>query len=434
MKRSLLVAALLLVVFSCDRTKDNLSPTTTTSTALAEAKAKFSPYGTDGLGEFVYKHLYNHALTEDPYNYLPEDKRTEFKARMDEVKTLTEDIPFNHEKLWQDAYQKGQVSASLRDEMMALSARMRIFFQVFTGRKSVESWFEEQKSILADKKGLTLSDKRFLIQHLVVVQYGVRSLIDSYAPLANYNENARESAVQASCSVQILNCTASNVSTYSGIGALFTLPGAIVGAIVGAYVSISTCQCSVEACRYPKYISTPDVCYNSNAGLDFYVAGLTSQTESILWEIYNSPNLAEANLIWRERTNANKYHVPGSRIAGYSTIYMVAIGSCEGGAYPTLTVQFNLNELGLPSIVVTGPTNVQVNPYSWVWYSATGRNLNNVTWGFSTFSGGNLGEVMQPYNNGAWVRWLTPGYVRLTATATTPCGSASNGPYVIVSN
>lgn len=240
----------------------------------------------------------------------------------------------------------------------------------------------------------------------------------------------KNSKVATSCAVQIIECFFGNVATYSGIGIIFnpTNPagtgGSVAGAVVGALISFVTCSCNSSDCDYPKFVSTPDICYNQYNGLDFIVGGFGSSVNSILWQFQD----LNGNTFYQKYTGSNALYIYNDNLQGHQTFQVAVIGYCNGGIYPPAQATiYDLNTLGKPSFFISGNTNPPVGPQQ--FYAISGRNLNTVTWGV-----GSIGQITSQNNYGIYVNWFSSGYAYLYANAQSNCGSNNSGLNVVVHN
>jgi hypothetical protein len=283
----------------------------------------------------------------------------------------------------------------------------------------VDKWFSDDIVKTKQDKFFNLDEKKAIVHHSTLMRYAMKAYLETTIP----NKGGKNARLEASCTLQMVSCFWNNVSTYSGIGAYIGGPGATVGALAGVFVSFNSCSCDAEACSYPKFLSTPDICYNQFYGLEFAVGGVSSATNHLTWSFMD----IGGTVFLTKDSFSNTTHLYHSELNGrrYFEVYVTA--HCNGGYYTTARVGIDIDMLGKPSFFLSGDTYPKVGTQQ--FYSISGRNLNTVNWG-----AGSIGQILSQNSYGINVNWKSTGYAYLYANAQSNCGSINNGLNIVVHN
>jgi hypothetical protein len=414
-----------IIVLSCS--KDNaLIPTTTTNNSVNISSSKITEdsisYEDEGI--FLYKTLKFHSQHFDPYTMLPEKDKKILKEKVDSVKALKISDP---NLIWEKHLKENKISNKTFQKLKKFSGDALRTINTDPSPDAVDKWFIDDISNTKKDKNLDRKEKEVVIHHSTLMRYAIKAFLEN-----NISKNGvKNGKVQASCILELVSCFWGNISTYAGIGAEVGGPtgsagagvGGSVGALAGAFISFNSCTCTSESCAYPKYLSTPDVCYNQYNGLDFAVGGVSSDTHHLKW--YFTDNNGIPFLI--KTTTANTTRLYHSELNGRTYVEVYVSAECDGKSYETLRVGINTDILGKPSFFISGNTYPTVG--SPQFYSISGRNLNTVNWGV-----GSIGQITSQNSYGIYVNWYSTGYAYLYADAQSACGSINNGINVVVHN
>lgn len=435
---SSLLIALLFVCLTLSCEEKNTPVADTLQTQSSQAKLSGSDILTmpmdsinyDYIGKFVYQHMKNHMNTFDHYQLIPKEYRELLRAKYDSLKSVKQ--PNNGEH-WDQALSAKKISKELNQMLKSLDKEMKQNLANSSSKDDVESWFKRKIDETKKSAKYSIKDKHFSVKYLTILQFTFRAVYEAYPqPVAKTGRIAGES-----CLGQNLNCAAGYIATYAGIGSVFGPDGGAAGAIIGAFVSMISCHCDNNFCSYARYVSTPDVCYNQYNGLtirvgDYGTTG-TGYAEGFVYKIYKDFNLIAANQL-AEHIETNNFTVFSEQeLQGYRSIYVTVATNCSGTLqYQPATTPININTLGTPQFYMTGSSSPTINSY--VNYDLIGRNLQNVDWNIWTYGPTN-GTFIYKYPYQAQVLWnSTPGFVHITANASTACGSGNSGVYVTTHN
>ena len=370
----------------------------------------------EAAGQFLYKTIKYHSLHFDPYTLLPEKERTMLKVQIDSLKALKINNP---NLIWEKGVKDGKIPRKVHEKLMKFEESALAVINLNPNPDIVDKWFQDDIEKSKQDKDLSFDEKDFVVQHSTIMRYALKAYLEMNVPV----KNQRNGKVTASCTIQMISCYWGNVSTYSGIGSFIGGgAGGIGGAVVGLFISFDSCTCE-ESCSYPKFISTPDICYNQYSGLDILTGGFAQATNSLFWEFANDQGIV---FLTRSSTN-NVIHIYDSDLQGNQSFYVRVTAYCNGGGYTTQYIRIDLNNLGKPSFFISGNSNPTVN--SQQFYTIAGRNLNTVTWGV-----GSIGQILTQNPSGINVKWNSTGYAYLYANAQSNCGSVNSGLNVVVRN
>lgn len=381
--------------------------------------------GYDKDGRFVYDHIKKHLASSDPYDMLSEKDREPLKAKFASVQNSPNKRNGEH---WDEALQAHKISHQLYDFLKSSDATLKSNIQNGYDKAETDQWFVAQ---IEQAKKLDAKERNFAVNYMTIMRYAVKTAYEA-VPQPQLNSKAR--LASSNCTVQQITCAAGTIGTYSGIGALFGGPGSIIGAVVGAFISIGNCPCDSNPCQYAVYVSTPDVCYNQYGGLTFQVAGYGNAPNGFRYELYKSDNLSVANQLAVHVTNNNSTTFSDAELQGNSVVYIYVATNCGSGSlnYQPTSTAINIPYLGQPSFTMTGNTSPYVTAYE--GYNLVGRNIQNTSWNIWTYGPTN-GTFINQYSTSAVVQWNSvPGYAHITADANTSCGAYNNGLYVSTHN
>ena len=417
---------MLIVAVSCNNERVNREVVNSSDNASTNARFSDETINYEDEGVFLYKTLKFHSSHFDPYSLIPEQDRALYKSKIDSVKLLKITNP---NLIWDEGVSKKNITLKTSEKLKKTYENALAFMNETMSSEPVDKWFMNEITQIKQDKGLLFEEKDFIIHHSTIMRYAVKAYLETN----NHGKTSKAARTSTSCGVQILNCFFGNVATYSGIGSFFnssststtsgTTAGTTVGAIAGALISFASCSCGETVCDYPKFLSTPDVCYSPFSGLNFVTGGFGSATNHFTWHFTDSNGTA----FFTRDSRTNTTRLDDSELGGrtYFEVYVTAF--CNGGDYKTSRVGININNLGKPSFFLSGSTSPQVN--SQQFYSISGRNLNNVNWG-----AGSIGQILSQNPYGINVRWNSTGYAYLYANAQSDCGSFNSGLNVIVNN
>jgi hypothetical protein len=359
---------------------------------------------------------------------MPEKDRAFLKAKLDSAKNSPNKGDGEH---WDEALRRKIISQELHGILKGADRTLKQNISAGYKKSDIDSWFSAKINEVKSNKQLNVKDKQFASRHLTLMRYAIRTC---YETVTQPKSVAGGRLASSNCTVDQVTCAANTILTYSGIGALFPGPGDIIGAVVGAFISIGNCPCDSNPCQYAVYVSTPDVCYDQYAGLTFKVAGYGNAPNGFRFELYKSDNLSVANQLAVHTTSNNYYTFSDSELQGNSAVYIYVATNCGSGSlnYQPTSTAINIPYLGQPSFTMTGETNPYINSYQ--GYNLVGRNIQNTAWHIYTYGPTN-GTFINQYSQSATVQWNSnPGYVHITADASTNCGTYNNGLYVTTHN
>jgi hypothetical protein len=404
------------VVLSCSKDNALIPPTINNSVNSSFAKVSEDSISYEDEGIFLYKTLKFHSQHFDPYTMLPEKDKKILKEKVDSVKAMKITDP---NLIWEKHFKENKISNKTFQKLKKFKDDALRTINTDPSPDVVDKWFMNDISNTRQDKNLDRKEKNFVIHHSTLMRYAIKAYLET-----NVSKNGvKNGKVQASCILELVSCFWGNISTYSGIGAALGGPGGTVGAMTGAFISFNSCTCESKSCDYPKYLSTPDVCYNQYNGLDFAVGGVSSDTHHLKW--YFTDNNGIPFLIKNSSTNTTRlYH---SELNGRTYVEVFVSAECDGNSYETMRVGINTDILGKPSFFLSGNTYPTVG--SPQFYAISGRNLNTVNWGV-----GSIGQITSQNYYGIYVNWNSTGYAYLYANAQSACGSINNGINVVVHN
>lgn len=406
-----------ILVFSCTNKKDGSSsifPTDITDNSYRASMLRDS-INYDSTGLFIYNHIKKHLLFYEPTDLMPKEGRERMKFKFDSVKA----IPNKKEGFHLDEMlRKKLISKTTHSLLLDIERELKSNIGNGDTKDETSKWFESKILSIKINNNIHSEEKHLVIQNLTVLKYALQA---TYEGLIKEDKSGR---IQVSnCTIQQVQCAASNISTYAGVGSAFGSTGTAIGAVTGLFVALATCNCS-SPCAFPSFVSTPDVCYDPYVGLKVRAAGFGNTSDGFVFKLYKSDNLITANELAVYATNQNEYTFSNAELQGNNVVYMYTATNCGGSLlYQPQPIAINITYLGWPDFQITGPTNPYITSY--VSYNMVGRNLNNVTWSLYTRNqaGGTLNST---YINTptAWVQWNPyPGWVVVAGEAHTSCGA-----------
>lgn len=405
-----------ITVLSCSKDNALAPPTINNTVNSSSAKITEDSINYEDEGIFLYKTLKFHSQHFDPYSMLPDKDKRILKLKVDSLKALKISDP---NLIWEKYLKEKRISNKTFSKLKKFKDDALRTISINPSPEVVDKWFIDDISNTKQDKNLNRNERDAVIHHSTLMRYAIKSYLETNVP-KNVMKNGR---VQASCILELVSCYWGNISTYSGIGAALGGPGSTVGAMAGAFISFNSCTCEEESCAYPKYLSTPDVCYNQFNGLDFAVGGVSSNTNHLKW--YFTDNNGIPFLIKNSSSNTTRLY--NSELNGRTYVEVYVSAECDGNSYGTMRVGINLDVLGKPSFFLSGNTYPTVG--SPQFYSISGRNLNTVNWGV-----GSIGQITSQNSYGIYVNWNSTGYAYLYADAQSSCGSINSGINVVVHN
>lgn len=404
-------------IFSCNDGKIVNDVIPQTSKGANNARQDYDALSHEDMGIFIYNTVKRHSSHFDPYTLLAEKERASLTSKIDSIKALKISDP---NVVWEQAVKDGKMTKNVFDNLKKFKADGILFLNGESNIDAVDRWFVSEIEKTKNDESLLFDEKDVILQNKTTIRYIFKAYLEASIP----NKSVKNGRKATSCVLQMISCIWGNVSTYMGIGSYVAgQVGGSVGALIGLFISYDSCSCDSEDCSYPKFISTPDICYVTYNGLDLITAGFGSSTNHLTWYFTDSNGIP---FLIRD-SNANVTHLYNEDLGGrtYFEVYVTAF--CDGGAYPTSRVGIDINNLGKPSFFISGNTNPQVG--SQQVYNISGRNLNNLTWGL-----GSIGQIVYQNSYGITVNWNSTGYTYLYASAQSDCGYASNGINVVVHN
>ena len=406
---------LMFFALSCNDDKfSNVTPPTSTNSSANE-RIGIDDIDYESEGIFLYKTLKFHSGHFDPYSLVPENERANFKAKIDSVKATRNSDP---NVVWDKGVKEKKVSKQTSDKLKKFKDDALAAINTNANPNIIDKWFVNDIAKTKQDPSLLPEEKRFVIHHSTIMRYALKAYLETNTT----NQNIKNGRTSASCTLQMISCYWGNVGTYSGIGGYFGSYGTAVGAIVGVFISFNSCTCEAS-CEYPKFISTPDICYDQFYGLDLVTGGFGGATNHLTWTL-TDPNGA---VFLTRDSYTNTTHIYNSDLGGRQYFEFYVTAHCGGGVYSTARIGININDLGKPIFFFSGNSYPQVG--SQQFYSISGRNLNTVNWVV-----GSIGQVLSQNSYGAYVKWNSTGYVYMYANAQSNCGTSSCGLNVVVHN
>ena len=374
----------------------------------------------------------------DPLSMLPtKESQRIFKEKMDSVKKAGIEPATVY---WQRLLNEKKITSGCFTGLKRFDTDVKNYLsKPSINIEELDAWFENE--IIETKKNINLKyeEKDYIIRFQTMVQYLMNAEMKSiFQPSIIKGGRVMES----SCISQIASCGYNTISGWASVGAFIggiipgvgNVLGGVVGGVAGFFYGLVACSCDGAPCTAPQALSTPDICYNSYAGLDFTLSGFGNvNTSSGGFRLLIYSNSTLTNLLTDKISTYSTIHVSDSELQGNSVIYVMAVTNCDGiYKYANAVEVFNLNTLGHPYFYIDGNTNPSVN--SQQFYQMTGRNLNSVNWNIYTYGPTN-GTILSQSSYGANVLWNNnAGFVHLVANANSACGSYSDGKYITTHN
>jgi hypothetical protein len=422
--KSLLTIVLLSSALACNDLHHNdetLRPTDTISESDAN-KEMTSGKAYEAEGLFLYKTLKFHAGYFDPYSLLSSKDGEKLKLEISRYKTTSSNakaISGSSASIWSKAANDKLLTTTAAAKVIEFDREALEAIKSDATPRVVDKWLSTYIIRTVQNSSLSFDEKSVIVNHCTIMRYAMKAYLETKAPMVK-SANGRQTN---SCLIDMISCYWDNISKYSGIGKFVAGgPGGTAGAIIGAFISFDSCTCE-SSCRYPQFISTPDVCYSPYGGFDMLTGGFGEATNNLFWEFLDTQGIP----FLTKSTTKNAIRIYDSELEGRTFFYARVTANCSGGNYTTEAVGFDLTHLGKPSFFLSGNTYPQVGTQQ--FYSINGRNLNSVSWGV-----GSIGQKIAENSYGINVNWTSTGYAYLYANAQSSCGSINNGLNIVVHN
>ncbi|NDU95260.1 hypothetical protein [Spirosoma terrae] len=383
------------------------------------------------IGKMAYTHMKLHMDNLDPLAYFSPQQATLMRKALDSLETSgVQSADVFLASLSRSARINASAALNLRTYLGDVSKH---FSAISTTSWDEENkWFTAKQDQIRSRTDLDQATKTNLLVIGAVMKYSTKAILESM-PRVDSQPGARI-AIDGGCLQELSECASANVVNYIGFaaglgsaaGPMGTLYGAVAGAVIGLARSVHSCSCNQSTpCGYPRAVTTPYVCYNSGSGLDIRVLGYGDNPSGFELEIWDNPQRSGLPLASpiQAVANGNVFHVSDSDIQGKRLIYVRPVTNCNGDLkYAPDMLEININKLGTPDFVVTGPQNPTRGSQVTVYAVGPYTDGYNLQWYTPPY----YGQIIS--TNGAYNSALVQinpggGYGYVSASLTTACAT-----------
>ncbi|WP_143473281.1 hypothetical protein [Flavilitoribacter nigricans] len=435
----LLAILVILIPFGCNKNADLQDVAINPAIDLSENLT----FNAEQLGQFVYRHVKYYMATVDPYSFVAEEYRDEFKSKFESEVKAYETRNLNNEQHLDYLVEQGVYSIAQVDLMKKQHADLRTFlFNEHPNATTAWNWMLDQDKAVLENELLSDEEKGEILRINSITRHLMQHRLETYDASGHDNLGAK-----SSCDFwDRLFCYLGAVKDMLGLGDkikagsnAFGLIGAAIGAVTGAYRAITSCSasCNTSICGPFEGVSLAYNCYDTGDNLIFTGWGHGDiSPSSIIFDYYKNDDWSSGSNFWSDVETDPTSLLPGTEITDHSVdeVGVRTSNLCSGIAKIANHGMWDLDDLGVPYGAVVGDDNIHVDQTNyqptftyWVAGPVTIADAT-LTWsiipsgypGYSatgSFTGGTTNQIVT-------INWDdTPGFVTLRCTAVSDCGT-----------